>query len=71
MCWAKEISHLKNNRVTIALVGNIGQHDADAFASAGIELYTGNFEDADTVVSKYLGGTLELKKEIRGCSYAG
>ena len=65
------ITHLKNNGVTIALVGNIGQHGADAFAAAGIELYTGNFDDADTVVSKYLDGTLELKKEIRGCSFAG
>ena len=65
------ITHLKNNGVTIALVGNIGQHGADAFAEAGIELYTSNFDDADTVVCKYLDGTLELKKEIRGCSFAG
>ncbi len=65
------ITHLKNNGAELALVGNIGQHGADAFAAAGIELYTGNFDDADTVVSKYLAGTLELKKEIRGCSFAG
>ena len=65
------ITHLKNNGVTLALVGNIGQHGADAFAEAGIELYTSNFDDADTVVSNYLDGTLELKQEIRGCHYAG
>lgn len=65
------ITHLKNNGVDLALVGNIGQHGADAFAAAGIELYTCNFGDADTVVSQYLSGTLELKKEIRGCSFAG
>jgi len=52
------ITHLKNNGVDIALVGNIKQHGADAFEAAGIELYTGNFDDADTVVSKYLDGTL-------------
>ena len=65
------VTHLKNNGADLALVGNIGQHGADAFAAAGIELYTGNFDDADTVVSKYLDGTLELRKEIRGCSFAG
>ena len=65
------VMHLKNNGVTIALVGNIGQHGADAFAEAGIELYTSNSDDADTVVGKYLDGTLELRKEIRGCSFAG
>ena len=65
------ITHLKTNGVDIALVGNIGQHGAEAFSAAGIELYTSNFNDADTVVVKYLDGTLELKTEIRGCSFAG
>ena len=65
------ITHLKNNGVDVALVGNIGQHGFDAFAEAGIELFTSNYDDADDVVGKYLDGTLELKKEIKGCSYAG
>lgn len=65
------ITHLKNHAVDTALVGNIGQHGADAFSEAGIELYTCNSGDADTVVRKYLDGTLELRKEIRGCRFAG
>ena len=65
------ITHLKNHAVDLALVGNIGQHGFDAFAAAGIELYTSNFGNADDVVNSYLNGTLALKKEIRGCSFAG
>ena len=65
------ITHLKNNDVDVALVGNIGQHGVDAFAEAGIELYTSNYDDADSVVKQYLDGTLELKREAKGCSIAG
>lgn len=65
------ITHLKNNAVDVALVGNIGQHGFDAFKAAGIELYTGNFDHADAIVSSYLDGTLPLKKEIKGCHFAG
>lgn len=65
------ITHLKNHGVNLALVGNIGQHGADAFAAAGITLYTCNSGDADAVVQQYLDGTLELRTELRGCSCAG
>jgi len=65
------ITYLKKYEVDIALIGNIGQHGFDAFAEAGIELYTSNYDDADTVIRKYLDGSLELKKEVKGYSFAG
>lgn len=65
------ITHLKNHSVDVAIVGNIGQHGFDCFKENGIELYTGVSGKADTVVQSYLDGTLELKQEARGCSYAG
>lgn len=65
------ITHLKNNGVDVAIVGNIGQHGFDFFGENGIELYTSVSGNADAVVQSYLDGTLELKKEARGCSYAG
>lgn len=65
------ITHLKNNHVDTALVGNIGQHGFECFQENGIELYTSVSGRADDVVQSYLNGTLELRKEIKGCSYAG
>lgn len=65
------ITHLKNNHVDVALVGNIGQHGFDFFGENGITLYTSVSGNADAVVQAYLEGTLELRQEAKGCSYAG
>lgn len=65
------ITYLKSWGVELAIVGNIGQHGFDCFKENGIELYTSVSGNADAVIQSYLDGTLELKKEARGCSYAG
>lgn len=65
------ITHLKNHQVDVAIVGNIGQHGFDCFKENGITLYTSVSGNADAVVQAYLDGTLELRQEAKGCSYAG
>lgn len=64
------ITHLKNNKVNVALVGDIGQHGFDAFSENGIKLYTSVSGETDHVVRSYLNEALKLKKEIKGCHHA-